>query len=362
MESEAATLEILERQIAAIAGDLSRSLARWLSLIAQFDARGGGRRAGHRSTSAWLAWRCGLGARAARDHVRVARRLSELPLVAAAFARGELSYSKVRAIARADATADESALLKIARCSTAYQLELAVRQLRSAPSGDLDTAREAHARRFVDWWWQEDGSLRISGQLSPDEGAAFIEAIEAGAEALHAAPEEVIRPPLLARRANALSEIVLSGAPPAQVLLHVDPQSLGEICALEDGPAVPPESARRMACDGEVVDDLGRRRRVVSSSLRRALERRDGGCRFPGCVRRHGLHAHHLTHWAHGGPTDRDNLVLLCRFHHRLVHEDGFSIRVSGECLAFHRPDGRRIDEVPALEGRARAPALAVAA
>jgi hypothetical protein len=94
--------------------------------------------------------------------------------------------------------------------------------------------------------------------------------------------------------------------------------------------------------------DLGRRQRVVSPALRTALERRDRGCRFPGCDRRHDLHAHHVQHWAHGGGTDRRNLVLLCRFHHRMVHEEGFTVAgADGERFVFRRPDGVPVPQVP---------------
>jgi hypothetical protein len=138
----------------------------------------------------------------------------------------------------------------------------------------------------------------------------------------------------------------------------------GEVCALEDGPAVASETARRLACDAEIVVaqrgpdgaiDHGRKRRVVSPALRTSLERRDGHCRFPGCSRRHGAQAHHVVHWAHGGPTDKDNLVLLCRFHHRLVHEEGFTIAREGGTLSFVRPDGRPVPQVP-VAGREREP------
>ena len=357
--SEREELDRLEGEIVRLAEDVSRRLARWLGLVAEFDALGGARVAGFRGTAEWLAWRCGIGVRAARDHVRVARGLAELPRVREALARGELSYSKARALTRAAGAVAEERLLEVARRATAAQLERLVRSLRTAPSADLDVARRAHGRRFVDWWWDEDGSLRLCGRLPADDGAAVAEAIETAAEALAAgAGAGMPRPPLGARRADALAEIALSGCPRTQVVLHVDEAALactaeaaeeraGEVCALEAGPAVPSETARRLACDGDVMSDLGRSRRVVSPALRRRLELRDGGCRFPGCERRHGLHAHHIHHWAHGGATDGDNLVLLCRFHHRLVHEEGFSVRRRAGGVEFARPDGRMVPALP---------------
>src|SRR3954468_17602862 len=93
-----------------------------------------------------------------------------------------------------------------------------------APSADLDTARRAHERRYLEWWWEPDGSLRVAARLSPDDGAAFIEAIETAAEAIHATP--AARPPLGARRADALVEMAFSGSPRFQVVLHADPTAL----------------------------------------------------------------------------------------------------------------------------------------
>jgi hypothetical protein len=353
------TIDFVESQLVEHADRLGRSMAGFLALVALFDRYEGARRSGFRSLADWLSWRCAIGRRAAREQVRVARRLADLPLVREAFTAGELSYSKVRALTRTAASQNEAALLDLARASTAVQLERAVASLRSADSADVAAANAAHERRGLNWWWNHDGTLNVIAQLGADEGAALVETVESGAEMLH---PDLPRPGLSARRADALMEIVLSGAPPAQVVLHVDAEALactatspgeraGEVCALEDGPAIPSETARRLGCDAEIIVarhhadgsvDHGRRRRVVSPALRTALERRDRGCRFPGCTRRHGIHAHHIDHWAHGGATDRDNLVLLCRFHQRLVHEDGFTI-TRGDDLVFHRPDGRRL-------------------
>jgi hypothetical protein len=126
----------------------------------------------------------------------------------------------------------------------------------------------------------------------------------------------------------------------AQVVVHVDAAALTRDgpgrSELKHGPVIAPETARRLGCDAETVTMLeqdglplsvGRRRRTVPPMLRRALEMRDDGCcRWPRCERRRHLHAHHRTHWASGGETSLDNLVLLCWHHHRLVHEGGYTI------------------------------------
>jgi hypothetical protein len=121
------------------------------------------------------------------------------------------------------------------------------------------------------------------------------------------------------------------------------------------------ETARRLACDASLVRLLerdgqplriGRKTRAVPPALRRALNARDRGCRFPGCGSRRFLDAHHIEHWVDGGATDLDNLLQLCGHHHRLLHEGGYRItRGPGGRLRFHRRDGRPIPECP---GRTR--------
>ncbi|CAN5434303.1 hypothetical protein BH20ACT15_BH20ACT15_00970 [soil metagenome] len=147
-----------------------------------------------------------------------------------------------------------------------------------------------------------------------------------------------------------------SAADRAQVVVHVDAGALAgptespARCELEDGAPVAPETARRLSCDAGRVEilegadgplDVGRRTRTVPAAMRRALSSRDGGCRFPGCENRRWTDAHHIVHWAQGGETSAENLVQLCRRHHRLVHEGGFGVDrgLRGE-LRFWRPDG----------------------
>jgi hypothetical protein len=140
-----------------------------------------------------------------------------------------------------------------------------------------------------------------------------------------------------------------------------DPVADAGLCELEDGPALHPAVARRLACDAEVValvEDragtplgVGRRTRAVPAGLRRALRARDRGCRFPGCPEQRLVEAHHIVHWAHGGPTELANLVELCRFHHRLVHEGGWRIEGGAAEPRFVRPEGRRLAPLPPRAG-----------
>jgi hypothetical protein len=385
-ELQAAPTDWIEREIGELGAHIAAAMCRWLELIAEFDRRGAHEAWGFHSCGAWVAWRCSIDPRSAREHVRVARALGDLPLVRKRFARGELSYSKVRAITRIATPEIEDELVEMARFATAAQLERLVRGYRRSVS--LESAEAAHRDRFLSWEWEEDGSLCVRGRLAPEDGALFLKAIEAGRGAIHereeadstlsqggsAEPESgSAKSSLRVNGADALMEVAerslagTSSPRPAaerhQVVIHADAASLaGKAdsagCCIEDGPAICAESARRLACDASLVSilhgpkgelDIGRKSRAVPPAMRRALDARDEGrCRFPGCENRRWVDAHHIVHWARGGETKIDNLVLLCGHHHRLVHEGGFGLarRVDGS-LAFRRPDGRVVPAVP---------------
>lgn len=355
-------------------------LADLLDHIAAFEDRCGARRWGHATTTDWLAAECAMDKRTAREYVRVAKRLTRWRKVAEAFALRQLSYSQVRAITRAEDSEDEAELLRVVRGLSAQQIERHVRQLRSSRSADLDCANQGRARRHVTHFFDAAGSLHLFGRLPADQGVAFVEALETAADELGVSPEDPCcrpgwsRPPIAARRADALVELVTGGGAMTHLVLHADPDALacqaqrdeprvGEVLYLRDGPAIPSALARRLACDCKVsFSDLnhGRAQRLVTPQQRRTLELRDGRlCAFPGCDRIHGLHAHHLTHWIHGGRTDLDNLALLCTAHHHLLHEGRFTARRRNDgTLAFADPRGH---EIHTLRSRA-SPTLAVAA
>jgi hypothetical protein len=380
-----ASLEALEREICELAAHIAVATCRWLELVAEFDDRGGWAEWGVKSCAHWLSWRCSIGLVTARQHVRIAHRLRELPMVRAAFARGELSYCKVRALSRVAMPETEAGLVEIARHATGAQLEKLVRCYAGALSATLETAQRAHDQRYLRWSWNDDGSLRLEARLPAAEGGLVVKALEAFEEEATATEGEdaYVPSPVAARRADALvamartamteSAAANRGAERCELVVHVDADTLAseevrERCHLADGPALAPETARRLGCDASVVRILerdgralsvGRRTRTIPPAVRRALRSRDDGCRFPGCTHERYLHAHHIQHWARGGATTLDNLVQLCSYHHRLVHEGGFGVeRGRGGAARFRRPDGRVIAAAP-REGPAAGAGLA---
>ena len=378
MDQRQPSIEELGDRIASLAADIHAATCRWLRLVAEFDEREGWGDWGCKSCAHWISWRCSIAPGPAREHVRVARRLADLPLITEAFARGELSYSKMRAITRVEEVEREQDLLDLARSSTAAQLERIVRSYRGVVLAESD---RTHERRFLSVHHDEDGSLIVRGRLDREEGAILLKALEVArdreaptGEDVPAGTSSAEQPDFGARNADALVSLAdatlsvasaeRSGGDRFQVVVHVDAAALtasderdaaarSEIC----GGPIATETARRLCCDASVVAlverggkplSVGRKTRSIPPALQRALRSRDGGCQFPGCTQHRWVDAHHIEHWAHGGETCLDNLVQLCRHHHRLVHEGGFSVerRATGRLL-FRRPDGRALQAVP---------------
>ena len=360
------SVDDLVDELAAHAAHMSAGMCRYLELVAECDRRGAAC-SGWGSTAEWLAWRCGLNPRSSREHVRVARALEVVPLIHAAFARGELSYAKVRALTRVRRPEQEEELLRLASVMTASQLDRALRAYRRVTT---EEAHDEHDSEELTYYWNEDGSLVVRAQLAPEDGALFLKALETAREKLWQeqrsdAGQPPERGPAGPRRPTNVDALLAvadgslahegdarQGADRFQVTIHAEQEALQEdgegTCLLADGPAIAPETARRIACDASVVTlierggeplGVGRKTRRVSLALRRALRARDGCCRFPGCTNRH-VDAHHITHWADDGKTELGNLVLLCRRHHRLVHEGGWKV---DHRLRFVDPYGRPI-------------------
>jgi hypothetical protein len=177
--------------------------------------------------------------------------------------------------------------------------------------------------------------------------------------------------PFSARRADALARVAESflahdvleapGTDRQQIVVHVAAETLrtraAGCCEVEHGPAIAAETARRFSCDASIVTllenadgeplNVGRKTRTISAPLRRLLTARDKGCRFPGCCNARYIDMHHIRHWVNGGETRPSNLISLCRFHHRAVHEGGYNVEILHDgAFRFVRPDGTRVDKV----------------
>jgi hypothetical protein len=370
-------LDVLERTIRATEAERARCLA-------EVERRGLHARDGQLSAAAWLAARHGMAQGAAEGRVRAARALEEMPRVAEALARGEISSAAADALVWAREAGPEAfarsedALLESARSLPHRELRASLDRWREQVDAEAAARDEAarHARRRFTAMVGLDGMVRAEGELDPENGQYVITALRAKVDAWARTLAEDERTPAQ-RRADALGEIcrewldladrpTLGGERP-HVVVTMDLEALrahsGGRPVLEDVGSVTGETARRLACDASVTRvitdarsvplEVGRATKVVSPALRRALAIRDRGCAFPGCGRPPGwCDAHHVKHWADGGETGLSNLVLLCRPHHRVIHR-GFGVAMVDGLPVFRRPDGTPLED--------RSPPLAVA-
>ena len=432
-------LSRLGERIAELAERINAAEARMMTLIAEFDRREGWKD-GFGSCAEWLAWRIGIRIGPARERVRTARALENLPQTADALRDGSISYAKVRALTRVATPDSETKLLEFARAGSAAKLERTVRMWRKLSRDEELTAEQArHRSRAFSVFVDGDGMYVVKGRLEPEVGAVLMRAVEAASDALFRR-ERGPRDPRLdktdpqpepkQRRADAvglLAERALaagfggggsSGTPedgarraagiengepcdddparsreeaqprsrndsPArsrvesgtraeryQVMVHCDAATLaaeGEPGRSDlDGIRVSAETSRRMACDAAVVAmvhakdgsvlNVGRRTRTIPAHIRRALEERDRGCRFPGCACAF-TEAHHVKHWADGGETSLGNTLLLCRRHHRAVHEGQVRVSVATDgTVLFFAPSGKMLADAPGRPTSAGAP------
>ena len=374
-------IETVRDEIMALCADIHRAEYRLLELIEELDAEKPWRHASMPSCAHWLNAHCGIDLVTAREKVRIAHALPRLPLIRESFRRGELSYSKVRAITRVAGRENEAALVEMARASNAAHVARHVASMRQADRlSESKAAYDAYRHRTLTCRVDDDGTLVFEGRLPADQGALLVQALDRAMEWLARDGSDPQSEggyfrdvPQAVRRADALAILAerfladppdaradLSTADRFQVTVHASAEALlehGDVDAddpprVEDGPVIAAETLRRIACDSAIVRilesdgeplDVGRKTRVISPALRRALKRRDRGCRFPNCTSTRFVDGHHITHWADGGATRLDNLVLLCRHHHRLLHEGMYYVVKDGAHLIFCRGDGEVI-------------------
>jgi hypothetical protein len=401
--------ETLGQKITLLAGQLNAGNHRLLKLIAEFDMRKSWNSDGSvRSCAHWLNWRCGIALGAAREKVRVAGALAQLPLIDAAFASGHISYSKVRAMSRVATPENEDFLLMIAQHGTASHVEKVVGKYKSVRTTDEEGhERERENERKLVYFQDQNDMWIIHAKLPPEVGALVVKAIEAVATPAQIDKQKQLREPqknvsaetfseaieaeepthfqdlLQHTRADALVALAehflattkqnpqfqgLKGSERCQIILHVDINTLREQgkeashahqhCNMDDKHWISPQTAKRLSCDASLVTvledeqgrvlNIGRRTRTVPAAIGRALSLRDNTCRVPGCCESRYVDAHHIEHWADGGETSLDNLVILCRAHHRQLHQGNFTITAektaTGQQLLFTTRSGKKME------------------
>lgn len=377
-ESET-SVDALEGELVGLHAEACNAQARLFALACELAWRGVPAMDGARSLANWLSMRFALRYPTALAWAEAAQHLQELPLVAGAFARGELSFDQLSALLVFVTPEREEEVLALALGMTPAQIDaLAI----SFAPPTVDEAERVRAKRYLRLSRsRREASMRISGLLPLEDGVAVLRAVRGLAldDAALRDPADGTTASYPQRLADALVALARAGASGEaqaqrpQLVVHVDAAALagdGGGATLEGVGPIASETARRLACDAQrrtlIEDDhgkpilVGRAQRTVPHWLRPALTRRDDGhCRFPGCAHTRFLHAHHIEHWAAGGATDLPNLVLLCDHHHRVVHEGGWSIagEASGS-LEFRAPGGRR-PGVGTGRALARAPACA---
>ena len=351
-------LERLEAEITELAGQLAAGECHWLQLVAEYDRRSGHESWGCRTIAHWLSWHCGLDMRSAREKVRVAHALADLPLVTEEFGAGRLSYSKVRAITRIATPANEEQLVMYAQHTTAAQTERIVRTYRGRTKDDeAEAANRLYGEQYLHVEYDLDGAGVLSGRMPPEIAAALLQALELARQRMPADQRGEGGPAGPPRSIGAINvdalamivETFMAGEPAARngsdrwmVGVNVDAEALADddpdgVCELNDGAALPAETVRRLFCDASTVAlirrengeplTVSRRSSTLPRSARRATRFRDKGCRFPGCGERIFTDVHHIRHQSRGGGHEHVNVLELCWFHHRLVHEGGWTVR-----------------------------------
>jgi hypothetical protein len=372
--------DALAGKICAAAAEATRSQYLLLQLVGEFDAMGAIRYwTDFKSLAHWLSWCCSMTPGVAREHVRVAKALRKMPAIASLFKEGRLSYSKVREVTRVVDVVDEQRLAELALTATASQLARMISGFRSAD----DRRINQQTKRNVSWHERDDGMIDLRARLPKEEAAQVIAAMEAARDQFGpppAKPDPCSEQPEPSTadvgtydNADALLDVArgfLTAAPEdrsgedrAMVVVHVSAENLaGGVpagtsqpaeakCHIQGVGSIEAATAQKLACDnrllGAVVDRhgavlaLGRTRRLVNQAQRRALMIRDGMCQYPGCPSIRHLKAHHRVPWSAGGRTDLNNLILLCQWHHTVVHEGGVSITADGDGWLFTKSDGQ---------------------
>lgn len=329
--------------------------------VARMDREEGWTYDGATSMAGWLMTRYRLSRTTATEWTRVAAAIQGLPAIRAAYGAGRMSWDQVRNVTKFATRETDDELAAAAPSLSVAELNRRAREIK------LEDVQEVHRTREFSWTFDENlPVLWFHGKMVASDGVELVKTLTRLASQMPAQPGGTYE----SFEARCLDALVMlasqqrgSDRDPdrATAVTHIPLSVLtkdeGE-ASYEDGTALLAETARRLVCDArlqvsledddESVLGVGRMTRTIPPWLARILRKRDHGCRYPGCSRTRWIHFHHLIHWAQGGPTDLDNLISVCPFHHRLVHEDGW--RISGDPNAevtWIKPDGN-----PFIPGR----------
>ncbi len=385
-------VDALGDQIAEMSAHIDAAMHRLLTTIREFDIASGWHVQGALSCAHWLAWRVGWDLRTARERVRVARKLAELPLIDEELRRGAMSYSQARAITRVATAEKEAVWIEYAKRMPASQLDTLCRSYQNVQAYDQAHASEAGAmagamaaahvaaQRTVTRRSLDSGMVKFEVVLPNDEAAIVWATLNTGIAKADAEPTPAEPPTAKAssmadrgqQRADVLMDIIQDRVrgirpqrTPIEIIITVPHAGLhgsaepSDLAMMADGEVIATATARRLCCDAGVVVahvdaqgvplTIGRKTRTIPTAINRALHLRDRTCRFPGCTHSRYVDGHHIEHWANGGKTALSNLMLLCSAHHTLLHEGGCRVESdnnNGWNFFDHR--NRRIEVQPA--------------
>ena len=345
--------DTLEASIPALVRRIDALQAHLALRVAEFDRRRIAEDRHVLTTRQWLSHRCRLTKPQAASLVRTGRSLGAMPHVAEAAETGDITSTGLRKLTAAhdrhphDFPHHEAVLAEAATYLDTADLGRAIahwEQQVAYPDAIAEARAKRERRRFsINQTW--DGMWSVSGELDPESGSVVSTALTAHIEQSNLDPSD--RRSHRQKMADALTELSrhhldhhvdhASGGNRPHLTVTVDYERLRTDVESKqlpeiDGLPVLPGSVRRLACDATIIPmvlgaegdplDIGRAARTVPPSTRRALDHRDGGCTWSGCdLPPAWCDAHHIEHWADGGPTNLDNLTLLCRRHHTAVHE-----------------------------------------
>ena len=344
MATEFRTVEALTALVDRLHRDISRLQRELLDALTALEDTGSWIEDGAHDMAHWTTMQLGVSRWKAERWLDSGRALRTLPATAGAFERGELGIDKVVELTRFAEFDDEDALVRWARTVSSGAIRR-IGDLRAREAVQEETVA-AERERWLEYRYADGGRrFRLDAELPGAAGAVVANALDRLGDQIPVMPDEGSRRLVGARRADALVALCSTqladdaDADRATVVVHVELDALldGDGNAqIEDGPVIGGTTLHRLLCNARMqtvvehpdgtVRELGRLSREPAPWMMRQLRHRDGTCRFPGCDTRRFTQAHHIDWWSHGGRTELDNLVLVCAFHHKLVHEHGWTL------------------------------------